>query len=80
VYYLIQHTTRGERVLFQGQRPLLLNVARVLRRRCPRFMVRVTRRPADLAGNPLLPQVAVRPPVPLRSTRAALLEPRPELV
>jgi hypothetical protein len=54
VYYLIQSTTRGEKVVFQGERQALLTVARQLRARQPQIDVRVTDRPVDLFGKPLL--------------------------
>jgi hypothetical protein len=54
VYYLIQGTTRGEQIMFRGERPLLLVVARQLRERNPHLKVRVTDRPVDLFGKCLL--------------------------
>jgi hypothetical protein len=54
VYYLIQGTTRGEQIMFRGERPLLLVVAQQLRQRNPHLNVRVTNRPVDLFGKCLL--------------------------
>ena len=54
MYYLIKGTTRGEQILFQGERPVLLELARSLRSRQPYADVRVTDRPVDVFGNCLL--------------------------
>ena len=54
MYYLIKSTTRGEQILFRGERPMLLILAQQLRQRNPQVVVRVTDRPVDLFGNMLL--------------------------
>ena len=54
MYYLIQGTTRGEQILFRGERRTLLSLAQQLRARNPHAAVRVTNRPVDIFGNCLL--------------------------
>jgi hypothetical protein len=54
VYYLIKGTTRGEQILFRGERPVLLVLAQQLRQGDPQVAVWVTDRPVDIFGNCLL--------------------------
>jgi len=54
VYYLIQATTHGEKVMFRGERPVLLSLARRFRECNPHVAVWVTDRPVDIFGNCLL--------------------------
>ena len=54
MYYLIKGTARGEQVLFQGERRVLLELAQCLRASQPYAEVRVTDRPVDVFGNCLL--------------------------
>ena len=54
MYYLIQTTTQGDKIVFQGERQVLLDVARQLRERMPHIAVRVSDLPVDPNGNNLL--------------------------
>jgi hypothetical protein len=54
VYYIIKGTARGEQILFQGERLVLLELSRSLRSSQPYADVRVTDRPVDVYGNCLL--------------------------
>jgi hypothetical protein len=54
VYYLIKGTPRGEQILFQGERPVLLMLAQQMRASYPHAAVRVTDRPVDVYGISLL--------------------------
>ncbi len=54
MYYLIKGTSRGEQILFQGDRLVLLELARKLRASQPYAAVWVTDRPVDVFGNCLL--------------------------
>jgi hypothetical protein len=54
VYYLIKGTTRGEQVLFRGERQVMLTLAREFRKQFPQATVWVTDRPVDVFGNCLL--------------------------
>jgi hypothetical protein len=54
LYYLIQATTTGERIVFQGERSALLSLAQQLRVRNPQLALRVADRPLDLHGTNLL--------------------------
>jgi hypothetical protein len=54
VYYLIKGTPRGEQVLFQGDRRILLQIAQQMYASNPQSAVRVTDRPVDVFGISLL--------------------------